>query len=122
MKYFPQEIRTEEELKEVFRTLSKKLHPDMGGDNEEFIAMKAEYDYLIKTFDYGFDDDSNKDLIDELMDFMKSHDFKKGWVYYTFVSMAKNVTKSDFDYMCEQLEYKSGWAWHKWNEYNESMA
>lgn len=39
-------ITTAEELKKAFHTLVKKLHPDNGGDVEEFKAMKAEYERL----------------------------------------------------------------------------
>ena len=36
-----------EELVKQFRVLCKRLHPDMGGDQEQFVAMKKEFDLLI---------------------------------------------------------------------------
>lgn len=43
MKYF-ENITTAEELKKQFRTYCVSMHPDKGGDPEEFKAMLAEYE------------------------------------------------------------------------------
>ena len=50
MKYFSN-ITTPEELKKQFRALSVKLHPDRGGNAEEFREMMAEYMAISKDFD-----------------------------------------------------------------------
>lgn len=50
MKYF-KNITTPEELKKQFRTLATKLHPDRGGNAEEFKKMMAEYMAISKDFD-----------------------------------------------------------------------
>lgn len=50
MKYF-NDITTPEELKKQFRTLATKLHPDRGGNAEEFKKMMAEYMAISKDFD-----------------------------------------------------------------------
>ena len=50
MKYF-NNITTPEELKKHFRTLATKLHPDRGGNAEEFKNMMAEYMAISKDFD-----------------------------------------------------------------------
>lgn len=50
MKYF-NNITTPEELKKQFRTLATKLHPDRGGNAEEFKTMMAEYMAISKDFD-----------------------------------------------------------------------
>lgn len=42
MTYF-KNCRCIEDVKETFRDLAKKLHPDCGGDAEEFKKMMAEY-------------------------------------------------------------------------------
>ena len=39
---------TKQEIKKRYRTLAKELHPDHGGNQDEFIAMKNEYDRLMK--------------------------------------------------------------------------
>lgn len=50
MKYF-NNIITLDELKKQFRALSIKLHPDRGGNAEEFKAMMAEYQDIMHNFD-----------------------------------------------------------------------
>ena len=40
--------KTEKEIKKLYRKLSKELHPDMGGDQDEFIKMKKEYDRALQ--------------------------------------------------------------------------
>lgn len=50
MKYF-KNITTAEELKKQFRAYCVSMHPDKGGDPEEFKAMMAEYDGIIKNFE-----------------------------------------------------------------------
>ena len=42
MKYFTN-CKTAEDVKATFKDLAKKLHPDCGGDAEEFKKMMAEY-------------------------------------------------------------------------------
>ena len=50
MKYF-KNISTAEELKKQFRTYCVNMHPDKGGDPEEFKNMMAEYNSIIKNFE-----------------------------------------------------------------------
>ena len=47
MKYFINSPYTAETLKNEFRDLCKKLHPDTGGDAEDFKMMMNEIDYEI---------------------------------------------------------------------------
>lgn len=50
MKYF-QNITTAEEIKKQFRAYCVSMHPDKGGDSEEFKNMMAEYNSIIKNFE-----------------------------------------------------------------------
>lgn len=45
MKFF-EGVRTAEELKKMYHKLAVKLHPDNGGDAEQFKAMNNEFRYL----------------------------------------------------------------------------
>ena len=50
MKYF-KNITTAEEIKKQFRAYCVNMHPDKGGDPEEFKMMMAEYNDIIKNFE-----------------------------------------------------------------------
>lgn len=50
MKYF-NNITTDEELKKQFRAYCVNMHPDKGGDPEEFKNMMAEYNGIVKNFE-----------------------------------------------------------------------
>lgn len=50
MKYFKNIPQTLEELKKVYRSLCLSLHPDRGGNAQEFKAMSAEYQTLCNNF------------------------------------------------------------------------
>lgn len=50
MKYF-NHITTAEEIKKQFRAYCVSMHPDKGGDPEEFKMMMAEYNDIIKNFE-----------------------------------------------------------------------
>lgn len=50
MTYF-KHCKTIEDVKETFRDLAKKLHPDCGGDAEQFKKMMAEYTIIFKRLE-----------------------------------------------------------------------
>ena len=50
MKYF-KNITTAEEIKKQFRAYCVSMHPDKGGDPEEFKKMMAEYNDILKNFE-----------------------------------------------------------------------
>ncbi len=52
MRYFT-DCKTAEELKKAYRTWAKKLHPDLGGNAEEFKVMQAEYEKLWERLKKG---------------------------------------------------------------------
>ena len=73
LKYF-RGVETLEELKKKYKELAKKLHPDLGGDKEEFQAMNNEYDLLFKNLKNKKANKTNintndnfKDIINELI-------------------------------------------------------
>lgn len=63
MKWF-KNIRTAEGAKARYRELVKRHHPDAGGDPEELLAIKAEYEavlerILVRSFDNEFRSENN---------------------------------------------------------------
>ena len=48
MRYFTN-CKTAEELRKEFHKLAKQLHPDNGGNAEDFKAMKAEFEKAWET-------------------------------------------------------------------------
>lgn len=55
MNYF-KNITTAEEIKKQFRAYCVNMHPDKGGDPEEFKAMMSEYNGIIKNFEKAKED------------------------------------------------------------------
>ena len=51
MSYFTN-CKTAEELKKAYRTWAKKLHPDLGGNAEEFKQMQNEYEKMWERLKY----------------------------------------------------------------------
>ena len=49
MKYF-KDCASWDDAKTLFRTLSKKLHPDLGGSHEAFIELVRQFESFIPTF------------------------------------------------------------------------
>lgn len=48
MKYLKDNIRTLEELKKAYHRLCLKLHPDVGGSDDEMKILNAEYEQLFE--------------------------------------------------------------------------
>ena len=69
MKYFVNFPYSAESLKNEYRELCKKLHPDTGGDAEEFKAMQNEYAQVLKTVNGGSTSRAAHDDSDAAQDF-----------------------------------------------------
>lgn len=69
MKYFVNFPYSAESLKNEYRELCKKLHPDTGGDAEEFKAMQNEYAQVLKTVNGGSTQRAAHDDSDPAQDF-----------------------------------------------------
>lgn len=45
--------RNLEEIKRKYKTLAKRLHPDAGGNDEDFSRLNSEYDAAVKAWEMG---------------------------------------------------------------------
>lgn len=61
MKNYFKNIRTVEELKEQYKKLALKYHPDRGGSNEEMAEINNQYDVLFKKLQEG----NQENIIDD---------------------------------------------------------
>ena len=64
MKFF-RNITTAEEIKKQFRAYCVSMHPDKGGDPEEFKAMMSEYDGIIKNFERAKEEEEARKAAEE---------------------------------------------------------
>jgi hypothetical protein len=87
MNYFKESI-TVEQIKQTYRELARKLHPDLGGDLELMKLLNAEYLEALKACDnsktftsdnkeytYKYDADAEQALMNKIHEFL-AKDFK----------------------------------------------
>lgn len=84
MRFF-QSVTTEEQLKKAYRELAKKHHPDQGGNHEDFIALKKEYEELAGKFNSNTKgEDQYPEIINELMKYQDIEiEIIGSWVWVT---------------------------------------
>ena len=71
MKYF-KEITNLSDAKNLYRRLSKELHPDVGGSEVEFKKMQEDYNFLLKKLSsQQSSNNDNSELINELINIGK---------------------------------------------------
>lgn len=95
-KYFDiDKIVSSDDLKKQYRTLALKLHPDKGGNAEQFKEMGNEYDSLFKTFGNIFKTKEGKTYTKET-----------GESVYKFKDIIDNIIKYDID-----IDIIGQWVW-----------
>ncbi|MDJ0734888.1 MAG: DEAD/DEAH box helicase [Nostocaceae cyanobacterium] len=58
--------------------------------------------------------------VQELINIQKQRGYQKGWVYHQLVKFPElNLSLHDWQEVGRRLDYKPGWAWHKWREMQE---
>jgi curved DNA-binding protein CbpA len=90
MKYFS-DAKDLNEAKKIYREMSKKLHPDHGGDAELFKVMQAEYeaftsDFMKSSFNkakntYNHNVSDFQDILKKIMEFDIEIEIVGFWIY-----------------------------------------
>lgn len=83
MKNYFNNIETIEELKERYRKLAKKYHPDMGGSNEEFIEMNNQYEEIYKNLsgEKNNIDDGFREIINQIINLNLKIEICGTWIW-----------------------------------------
>ncbi|MBV4416990.1 J domain-containing protein [Clostridium tyrobutyricum] len=85
MKNYFENIKTVEELKEKYRKLALKYHPDMGGTNEEMSEINNQYDVLFKKLKEGNQespvDDGFREVINKIINLNVKIEICGSWIW-----------------------------------------
>lgn len=114
MKFF-QSVTTLEELKKQYRKLALQHHPDRGGNEKDFIALKEEYDQLFKQLnDTDELSDTYTDIINALMKYSEINiEIIGTWIWVTgeTYSIRKELGKGGLGFSYSKK--KTAWYWHE---------
>lgn len=58
----------------------------------------------------------------EIKEMQELQQFKKSWVYKTFLERCPNAGLPELRVCAKLLDYKSGWAWYRWLEIQQQRA
>lgn len=82
MNQFFQSVTNLEELKKQYKKLALKHHPDRGGNEKDFIALKKEYDRLFEELNKTEETNNTyKNIIDQLIIFDIDLEIIGTWVW-----------------------------------------
>lgn len=68
------------------------------------------------------DENKNQKLIDSLVEIQEDSGYKPGWVVVQLIEYHDPTYFSldDWKYLAEKLDYTSGWAYHRWQEWKKT--
>jgi len=109
MRTYFNNVHTAEEAKELYRKLVKRLHPDCGGNAEEFVAMQNEFEAVWKLLKDVHTSKEGKTFTSEEKTNESAKDFMD--------IINKMVTWSDVT-----IEIIGSWIWVSGNTYGHREA
>ena len=75
--YFSKNL-SQADAKKLYRKLSLKMHPDKGGNHNDFVAMQNEYENFLKG-NFSFSSEQAKAETKSMDDFIKANEFVKAF-------------------------------------------
>lgn len=114
MKNYFENVKTIEELKEQYRKLALKYHPDRGGSNEEMAEINNQYDILFKKLQEGNQeniiDDGFKEVINKIINLNVKIEICGSWIW---VSGETKVYRKELkEAGLWWANKKKMWYWH----------
>lgn len=114
MKNYFENIKTVEELKEQYRKLALKNHPDVGGDTAIMAEINNQYDILFKKLKEGNQesviDDGFKEVINKIINLNVKIEICGSWIWISGDTRQyrKNLKAAGFWWASK----KKMWYWH----------
>jgi len=71
-------ISTRTELKQAYRRLSKKLHPDVGGNHEDMVQLNLEFEYLFSRVSTTKQEKASPETASQYMEVVEKINFLPG--------------------------------------------
>lgn len=117
MKFF-QSVTTLEQLKKDYRKLALQFHPDRGGNETDFIALKAEYDQIFAELNKSEEiNDTYRNIIDALINFDLDLEIIGTWVWATGNTYSSKDKLKELGF--KWAGKKKAWYWHE-GEYKKN--
>ncbi|MEC0434404.1 DnaJ domain-containing protein [Bacillus subtilis] len=99
------------ELKKQYRKLALKFHPDRGGNEEDFILLKEEYEQIYQRLSKdSSSSDSYPDVIDSLMKYNVDIEIIGTWVWVSGQTYQIRDELKELGF--KWAGKKKAWFWH----------
>lgn len=100
------------ELKKQYRKLALKFHPDRGGNEEDFILLKEEYEQIYQRLSKdSSSSDSYPDVIDSLMKYNVDIEIIGTWVWVSGQTYQIRDELKELGF--KWAGKKKAWFWHE---------
>ncbi len=130
IEYFTTTIDSLQELKNQYKSLAKKYHPDLGGNNEAMKAVNLEYEYLFNLISTGsgYSPAPEFELEKEFMDIIQQISNLDGivielvgkwvWVSGNTINHKEVLKANGFRF----AKIKKMWYWHNGTGFRSSKT
>jgi len=99
-----------QELKKIWKKLVLTLHPDQGGNEQAFIKMQAEYEFLVQLGERAFDANLEEDEI-KILDFLLKAYEKINHLDITIELVGNWIWLTGDTKACKEIIKEAGFKW-----------